>query len=141
MGYSRSLMLRNWQNKGNVFFVYNLLLIMIVMDKVIQSGKPKSFCRNFYFFSTWVFFHKHGRFTGHQQMGEDHLPPTRKHLDIKFAYRIHKIVTFYLRCLLFFFIAGHIINSLSLDKILLYFSLTDIMISIVFSMKVQYDQN
>ena len=74
-------------------------------------------------------------------MGEDHLPPTRKHLHIKFAYRIHKIVTFYLRCLLLFFIAGYIINRLSLDKILLHFRLTDIMIAIVFSMKVQYDQN
>ena len=37
-------MLRNWQNKGNIFFVYNLLLVVIVMENVIQSGKSGRFC-------------------------------------------------------------------------------------------------
>ena len=81
MGYSRSLMLRNWQNKGNIFFVYNLLLVAIVMENVIQSGRPGSFC---YF----IFYQ----------------------------------------------------GFLSLNEILLYFSLMDVIIVIVYSMKLQYEQ-
>ena len=81
MGYFRSLMLRNWQNKGNIFFVYNLLLVAIVMENVIQSGRPGSF---FYF----IFYQ----------------------------------------------------GFLSLNEILLYFNLMDVIIVIVYSMKLQYEQ-
>ena len=50
MGVSLNLMFRNWQNKGNTSYVYNLLLLAIVVESVIQPGKPGSSYHNFHFF-------------------------------------------------------------------------------------------
>ena len=47
---------------------------------------------NFFFFSIWVFFHEHSRFTGQQGKGEGifltplyHFHPLHRHLDISRA--------------------------------------------------------
>ena len=50
MGVSMNLMFKNWQNKGNISYVYNLLLLAIVMESAIQLGKPGNICHNFHFF-------------------------------------------------------------------------------------------
>ena len=50
MRVSMNLMFRNWQNKGNISYVYNLLFLVIVMESTIQLGKPGSICHSFHFF-------------------------------------------------------------------------------------------
>ena len=44
-----NLMFRNWQNKGNISYVYNLLFLVIVMKNIIQLGKPGTICHSFHF--------------------------------------------------------------------------------------------
>ena len=38
MGILLNFPLEIWQNKGNIFYVYRLLLVLVVIDNIILSG-------------------------------------------------------------------------------------------------------
>ena len=68
----------------------NLIFSKLIMLYTVRSEILRSFF--FYFFSIWVFFHEHSRFTGQQGKGEGnyltplyHFHPLHRHLDISRA--------------------------------------------------------
>ena len=45
-----NLLLENWQNKGNIFYVYKFILVVVVVENVTRSGMAVNCYYDFHFF-------------------------------------------------------------------------------------------
>ena len=70
------------------FFHLNVLNAQGILAQKFYNGHA-TFCQFFFFFSIWVFFHEHSRFTGQQGKAEGiyltslyHFHPLHRHLNI-----------------------------------------------------------
>ena len=81
--------------ENNIYFILTPIFLQAQLFStymIFWCFDSKTLNQSFFFFSIWVFFHKHSRFTGKQGKGEGiyltplyHFHPLHRHLDISRA--------------------------------------------------------